>query len=128
MRKLFPLLLLLSLPACSVLCSNETVASLKSPDGKHRAILFMRECGATTDYTTQVSIVASTWPYHDIGNVFVADAYARDAKRGSWGGPWAEAAWISPQQLLVTYDARSRVFTQNAKVRGIHITYRAVRP
>jgi hypothetical protein len=119
----------MSLPACSdVLCRNETVASLKSPDGKHRAILFMRECGATTDYTTQVSIVASSWSYHDIGNVFVADAYARDAKRGLWGGPWAEVAWISPQQLLVSYDAHSRVFTQNATVRGVHITYRAVHP
>jgi hypothetical protein len=118
----------LCLPACSgIVCSNQTVASLKSPDGKHRAILFMRECGATTDYTTQVSVVNSWWPFHGIGNAFVADAYDSGAKRGSWGGPWAQIAWASPQQLLVTYDGRSRVFTQNVTATGVRVTYRAVR-
>jgi hypothetical protein len=127
MRKLLAVLpLLLSLSGCGVLCTNQTVTSLQSPDGKHRAILFMRECGATTDYTTQVSVVASAWPFHDIGNVFIADGYDRDVKRGSWGGPWAEISWVSSQQLLVTYDAHSRIFTQNATAHGVRITYRLV--
>ena len=127
MRPLLPLLLLVSLPACSnVFCTNETVASLKSPDGKHRAILFMRECGATTDYSTQVSVIGSWSRVDSIGNVFIADAYDRDAKRGSWGGPWAEIGWASPKQLVVTYDARSRVFTRNGSANGVQIVYRTV--
>lgn len=127
MRKLLPVLVLPWLSACSnFLCDNETVASLNSPDGERRAILFMRECGATTDYTTQVSVVSSTWQFHGIGNVFVADAYDRGARRGSWGGPWAEIQWTGPRQLLITYDKRARVFTRNDDVRGVHITYRPV--
>lgn len=120
--------LFLALPACSgFMCSNQTVTTLKSPDGKHSAILFMRECGATTDFTTQVSVVNSWWPFHAIGNVFVADAYDGGARRGSWGGPWAQIAWLSPQQLIVTYDARSRVFARNGSAHGVAVTYRAVR-
>ena len=128
MRRLVAALCLsLLLAACAPLCSNQTVTSLQSPDGKHRAVLFMRECGATTDYTTQVSIVPSAWPFHDTGNVLVADAYDRDARRGPWGGPWAQIAWVSAQELLVTYDARSRIFTKNAAAHGVRITYRPVR-
>lgn len=88
----------------------------------------MKECGATTDYTSQVSVVSSAWPFHDVGNAFVADAYDGEAKRGEWRGPWAEVAWVSPRRLLITYDGRSRVFTRNTRVRGVDINYRAVRP
>jgi TctA family transporter len=82
MRKLRSLTAFLFLPACSgVICSSQAVASLKSRDGKHRAILFMRECGATTDYTTQVSVVNSSWLFFGVGNVFVTDDYENGAKR-----------------------------------------------
>lgn len=121
--------IVLAMSACSGLgCSNQTATTLKSPDGKHQAVLFMRECGATTDFTTQVSVVNSWWPFHAIGNVFVADAYDGGAKRGPWGGPWAQIAWLSSQELLVTYDKRSRVFARNSTVHGVRITYWTVRP
>jgi hypothetical protein len=86
----------------------------------------MRECGATTDFSTQVSIISSAGPIEGIGNVFVADAYDHGAMRGSWGGPWAEIAWTAPQHLLVTYDAKARIFVQNAKVGEVQITYRRI--
>jgi hypothetical protein len=87
----------------------------------------MRDCGATTDFTTQVSVENSAWRVHGIGNVFVADAYGHKSKRGSWGGPWAEIAWVSSQELLITYDARARIFTQETTIHGVRISYRPVR-
>ena len=117
-------LLTVGLRACSnPLCTNETVKSLRSPDGAHKAILFMRECGATTDFTTQVSVDPGF--FQSIGNAFVADAY-NGGTRGAWGGPWAEMAWTAPNQLLVTYDQQARIFDRNSEVHGVTIVYRPV--
>jgi hypothetical protein len=113
----------LSLGACSAACTEETVKVIHSPRGDHEARMFMRECGATTDFSTQVSI--DPWLWQWVGNVFVADAY-NGGKRGEWGGPWAEMAWIGPDHLLVTYDYKARVFDKQEVVNGIRITYRPV--
>ena len=60
-----------SLPS---LCSNEILAEELSPDGKLKAVIFTRNCGATTGYNRQVSIlrVSETLP-NDGGNVFITD-------------------------------------------------------
>ena len=125
MRSLsFALPLTLVAGACSSpLCSNETIASLPSSDGKHRAVMFMRECGATTDFTTQVSVDPGF--FQSVGNALVADAY-NGGKRGPWGGPWATMKWVGPNELLVSYDKQARVFTRNSTVQGVTVTYQAV--
>jgi hypothetical protein len=116
--------ILLCLGACSSpLCSSKTVTSLRSPTGEHRAVMFMRECGATTDFTTQVSIDPQIWQW--VGNVFVADAYD-GGRREDWGGPWADIRWTGPNELLVTYDRHARVFDRNAAVGDVKVTYRSV--
>ena len=109
------------------LCDNKPIKSLQSADENRSAVLFMRECGATTDFTTQVSVLSPWWPYYAIGNAFVADADQGKAERASWGGPWADISWQSPTHLVITYDARSRVFEKRTEVRGVRITYRPVR-
>ncbi len=83
----------------------------------------MRECGATTDFTTQISI--DPWVWQATGNTFVADAY-NGGKRGTWGGPWADMAWIGPNHLIVTYDDQARIFDRHEVVNGVRITYRPV--
>ncbi|EJL22480.1 hypothetical protein PMI02_04644 [Novosphingobium sp. AP12] len=114
--------LLLCLKACSnPLCSNETVKSLRSPTGKHEAKMFMRECGATTDFTTQVSV--DPWFWQGIGNAFVADGY-NGGTRGAWGGPWADMKWTGPNELLVTHDQQARIFDRKEVVGSVTITYR----
>ncbi len=85
--------------------------------------MFMRECSATTDFTTQVSV--DPWFWQRIGNAFVADAYD-GGTCGNWGGPWAEMKWSSPNELLITYDQKARIFARNAVVGRVRITYRAV--
>jgi len=83
----------------------------------------MRECGATTDFSTQVSI--DPWFWQVVGNVFVADAY-NGGKRGAWGGPWTDIVWIGPEHLLVKYEARARIFHQNEAISGVRISYQPV--
>lgn len=127
MNKHFVTLLISTWVAGCSLCDNRAVRSLQSPDDNRSAVMFMRECGATTDFTTQVSVLSPWWPYYAIGNAFVADADQGKAERASWGGPWADISWQSSTHLVITYDARSRVFKKKTEVRGIRITYRPVR-
>ncbi|HEY0281498.1 MAG TPA: hypothetical protein VGC27_02615 [Rhizomicrobium sp.] len=55
-------------------CENTVVKSVVSPDGRHKAVLFQRNCGATTGFSSQVSIIpASLWLPDHSGNAFVAD-------------------------------------------------------
>ena len=40
--------------ACSIPCDNEIKHELVSPDGRYTATAFIRDCGATTDFSPQV--------------------------------------------------------------------------
>jgi len=88
--------------------------------------MFQRDCGATTGFSTQVSILNAGEPLSGPGNVFRADDNHGAARAGGWGGPWAEIKWLSPSHLLVRYAARSRLFKESEHVSGVKIMYQPV--
>src|SRR6266571_3498324 len=105
--------------ACSPLCVSEEQLRIPSPDGKVEAVLFQRDCGATTDFSTQVSVLPSGARLGDAGgNVFIADADHSRAPRASWGGPPASMRWQGLRHLVVTYHPLSRVFLEE---RSVHV-------
>lgn len=114
----------LLLSGCGIIdgCENITIREVSSATG--RAILFHRECGATAGFSTQVSFLTSGETNTGGGNVFVADGGGR---LGAWGGPWADVAWSPTGQLIISYDAGARLFTQARTKGGIDIIYRPVR-
>ena len=129
MRRLLNLALAsaLSLPAAGCFnlagdCKNTVVKSIDAPDGRWRAVLFERSCGATTGFTTQISILAKGAPVKGSGNVFVADQ-GDPAYRTAWGGPWADMAWTSARSLNVDFDGRAKVFVQEPSHRAIRIQF-----
>ena len=109
---------------CSQVCQDAPHQSIRSLDGDERAILFGRNCGATTSYTTQVSIVPADEGISGKGNVFIAD---EGAKAAAWGGPWAEVKWLGAKHLLVSYDASARVFAKNERVGDVQVSYQTIR-
>jgi len=86
-------------------------------------VLFQRDCGATTGFSTQVSVVAKGGMPSDGGNVFSADADHGAAAIGEWGGPWADVRWIGARHLLVRYADKSRIFKQHREVDGVKVTF-----
>ncbi|HEX7821575.1 MAG TPA: hypothetical protein VF463_13280 [Sphingobium sp.] len=88
--------------------------------------MFQRDCGATTGFSTQISIVDSGDRLSGMGNAFRADDNHGAARTGNWGGPWVEMRWLSPNHLLVSYAAKSRVFEQDDAVSAVRISYRAI--
>ena len=116
----FVLTMPLGLAACSDVCRNTPHQIVDSTDGTSRVVLFDRDCGATTGFTTQVSLVDLDEQASGKGNVFVAD---KGTNAAAWGGPWADVRWIGPKHLLVRFDATARVFVQNKTVNGVRVSF-----
>ena len=112
---------------CSDASQNDAIDRVISPDRKYEAVLFQRDCGATTAFSTQVSIIPADGAIEDAGNAFVADDDHGKAAAGSWGGPRAEVRWRSSNELLVRYAEGSRIFEQEASVSGVEVEFEAVR-
>jgi hypothetical protein len=111
---------------CSDTCSNSPISRADAPDGQHGAVLFQRDCGATTGFSTQISVVAQGEQPSGSGNIFRADDNHGVAAAGDWGGPWAEIKWLAKDHLLIRYAAKSRLFEQKDGVSGVRISYQQV--
>jgi len=111
---------------CSGTCHNTPHQTLPSPHGRFSAVLFSRDCGATTGFSSQVSVTGIGDTQNGGGNAFVADDNHGLAAAASWGGPWTELRWLSAGRLLVRYDARARVFKKEERVSGVSISYEQV--
>jgi hypothetical protein len=126
MKACLPLVALLTSAGCSNACQNSVASRSLSPDGKWAAVIFQRDCGATTGFSTQISIVGANAEPSDTGTAFIADDDHGAARVGDWQGPWAEIKWLAPDRVLVRYAAKSRLFKQRGQVSGVRITYQPV--
>lgn len=114
---------------CSDECENTQVFSRQSPDGRHMAILFERSCGATSGFTTQISIVGEgQHQAAGAGNIFSADTDHGRAASAPWGGPFASVRWVTGRHLIVTYDAAARILTSRTRLGEITIDHEPADP
>ena len=111
--------------SCSYfLCDNEIVTQLPSPDEKYKAVVFVRDCGATTTWSTHVSLIRS-WSWvgrDDGGNTFVMDA-GDGAPEGPGRGPEARVRWISAHEIVIAHHRLAEVFRAEKQVGGVTIRY-----
>lgn len=105
------------------LCENEILAETSSPDASLKLVVFGRDCGATTGFTTQATLLAgdATLP-NSSGNVFVADGNG-GAPAGLGGGPELRAHWEGRTSLVLEHHAAARVFKKEQSVNGVEIRY-----
>src|SRR3954469_19547777 len=83
------------------LCGNTLIEKIPSPGGRLQAIVFNRDCGATTDFVTHVSVISTGGGYGDAGNIFIADANHNKAPRDARGGPLLTIRWIDAHNLEI---------------------------
>jgi hypothetical protein len=131
------IILLLTFSACVDPCANDVLNELRSPDGRLKVVVFQRDCGATTGFSTQVSIIPSTqelltsptrFRSTPSGNVFVADTNHGAAPSGRGGGPIVKVEWLAPTRLKISYDHRARVFSSATSLDGVNVNYVAEEP
>ncbi len=104
---------------------NKLVSELVSPDTRLKAVVFERSGGATTGFSTQVSIVESSQPRPTgAGNVFIADTDHGKAPAAAWGGPEVKLYWQGPRNLVIEHHKWSRVFKSERSKDGVVVEYK----
>jgi hypothetical protein len=70
------------------MCGNRIYKQYVAPDGKLKAVVFQRDCGATTGFSTQVSILeANENLNNEVGNIYIIDGQPETvAPMISWVG------------------------------------------
>jgi len=105
--------ILVALNGCDAGCGNEVVSTVESPRGGHIAVVFSRNCGATTGFNTQLSVLAKGGAVpSEAGNTFIA------------GGSLAlKVRWVSESELVVTGHQGAKIFKQEKLANGVTVSY-----
>ena len=109
---------------CSDVCGNKIISETVSPGSDRKAVVFERDCGATTAFSTQISIIDARDGLSGSGNTFVID---RGQLIDGWNGPWASVTWVGPRTLEIRYEATARTFEKDSAVDGVAVRYIPVR-
>lgn len=108
-------------------CENVVLSESANPNRQIKAVIFQRNCGATTGFSTQVSILEFRDELkNDSGNIFVADTNHGEAPSDENGGPKVEAEWIGNNNLKLRYHPKAQTFTKATSFNDIQITYEEI--
>lgn len=100
-----------------ILRNNTVVKELSSPDKKNKAVAFIRDCGATTDFSPQVSLLKDNEQFRDDpGNLFVG-----------YHSKFIDISWADNTTLVVLYDCKDSYISEKVdQVGKIKIKYTKV--
>lgn len=105
-------------------CRNESVSELNAPGNAVKFVVFQRNCGVTTGFSTQVSLlkVGETLK-NEVGNIFIADTNHGRAPSGVGGGPEVRIKWVSDTHLQIHHHQLVRIFLAEKNIGGVRIDY-----
>jgi hypothetical protein len=106
------------------ICTNFYVSRTASPDGKRFAVLFERDCGATTDFSTQLSVLPASNPVPEgAGNVFGADSNGGRAPLLRGHVVEVRVTWVTSDSMIVRYDPRARILGRVPNVGPVRVVF-----
>ncbi|CAN5666282.1 hypothetical protein BH09VER1_BH09VER1_01120 [soil metagenome] len=94
-------------------CGNDHEQAFPSPNGQLKAVIFRRDCGATTSYSMNVSILpaAQALP-NDAGNVFVKDDVTPPTVR-----------WLDDTHLFISETWPGKILRNKPMLGKVQISY-----
>ncbi len=122
----YSIIISLSFPSCTSLfnCKNDLILEVFNPSNLDKAILFYRECGATTNTSLQVSLESSE---KNLDNSFVGNILSCQLKVGNIRLQSVEKTiklyWENDSLLKISLDSNLIVFNQQARHENISIEY-----
>lgn len=105
-------------------CDDKVVQRVPQLYGRGAAVVFVRNCGATTAYATHVGIVrhVDAMPRKQ-EVVVVLDANHGAAPAGQGGGPEVRVRWLAANHLEVAHHPRARTFREKTQHGPVRISY-----
>jgi hypothetical protein len=105
-------------------CRNEVLDEHVSPDGKLKVVVFQRDCGATTGFSTQASIVGAREAVpKGSGGLFVADTDRGAAPAGNGGGPELRVRWLDARRVVLSHHTAAQVFKADLDQNGVEVVF-----
>ncbi len=109
------------------MCSNTEISSTPIPGANYKVVVFERDCGATSDFSTQASIIKVTAKLgNESGNIFAADCDHGAAPAGPGGGPELRVKVVGPNVIELAHHPRIRIFDAQTKYKDFNIKYMPV--
>lgn len=114
-----PLFLIVFLSGCTLAppCTETVLHEELDPSSQRKAVVFVSECGATTDFSTQVSITGNTsdrFVYREDEVVFVVKSYNNDIV----------AEWQDEKNIQISYTGpESWIYNKIDLLGNINIHY-----
>lgn len=105
------------------MCGNKIISEIPSPDLKLKAVIFTRNCGATTGFSTQVSLIPITENLSNTGGNILTTSSNGKAPIWKHGGIPVEVNWESKERLKISYHRGAETFTKEVNFQGITIIY-----
>jgi hypothetical protein len=102
------------------------VSRQSSPDGHFSAVVFYRNCGATTPFTTEISVLRLVDGVADgsAGNIFsMTDPPGSTEPLSRNGAIEVRLNWRSPQRLAISTPRRAVVGKRVGSIDGIKIEF-----
>ncbi len=116
--------LIVMLSGCLDLEDSTNMLIKDIPNVAHtkKAILFLKEAGATAADSYQLSIVDYDKEFDKSanGNTFIVDDDHGSARLNP---ECIELRWLSNERLLIIYDKKLRTFLQEKSVEGVVVNY-----
>jgi len=121
MRAVIGVLALLA-AGCRDPCDNESFKEFKSPSAKWKVVVFQRSCGATTDFSTQASLLRADEPTpRKAGNLLAIDSNHGAVAVDSNNLIDVNVAFQGDSSVTLAYPAKSRVFVAADNVDGVAV-------
>ncbi len=111
MRRIL-LLVTIAITGCDNMCGSELLNSVSSPNGNKKAVSFVYDCGATTGFSTQVSILDVDDLITSAGNIMTTD-----------GKNNLKLEWVSDKELLISNTKRLKIFKKERSFKNINVSY-----
>ncbi|MES2837963.1 MAG: hypothetical protein V4667_10605 [Bacteroidota bacterium] len=135
MKKLFyglliTIVILLSMYGCmnyfwGDMCGNNIINEIESPNKKLKAVIFIRDCGATTGYSTQVSIIKNKEKLdNESGNILIMNDKTDNGLTFENGGALVSALWNNDNELIISLDVRTDFSLKENSFEEVKINYR----
>ncbi|GAB3363016.1 hypothetical protein GCM10027395_13300 [Giesbergeria sinuosa] len=114
------------------MCATTVIDQAASPSGKLEAVVFQIDCGATTDFSSQVAIVLGNENILEKDDALPKSFFAANSDHGR--NPEGKACvpelrlnWLFDSNLEIQYHEFSRIIRAERSPKGVAVDYRSFR-